>query len=68
MEDNKDFLKIFKKFTQSNASPLNENFINEKDEPTEEEEEFVLKQSDVDNYNEKDIRKSFSFSKTEEND
>jgi hypothetical protein len=37
-------------------------------EPTEEEEEFVLKQSDVDNYNEKDIRKSFSFSKTEEND
>jgi len=32
----------------------------------EEEEEFVLKQSDVDNYNEKDIRKSFTFSKTEE--
>ena len=30
------------------------------------EEEFVLKQSDVDNYNEKDIRKSFQFSKTEE--
>ncbi len=26
----------------------------------EEEEEFVLKQSDVDNYNEKDIRKSFT--------
>jgi hypothetical protein len=36
-------------------------------EATEEnEEEFVLKQSDVDNYNEKDIRKSFQFSKTEE--
>jgi hypothetical protein len=33
---------------------------------TEEEEEFVLKQSDVDNYNEKDIRSSFQFSKTEE--
>ena len=32
----------------------------------EEEEEYVLKQSDVDNYNEKDIRKSFTFSKTEE--
>lgn len=36
-------------------------------EATEEEEEYVLKQSDVDNYNEKDIRKSFQFSKTEEN-
>lgn len=35
-------------------------------EATEEEEEFVLKQSDVDNYNEKDIRNSFQFSKTEE--
>lgn len=35
-------------------------------EATEEEEEFILKQSDVDNYNEKDIRKSFQFSKTEE--
>lgn len=36
-------------------------------EATEEnEEEFVLKQSDVDNYNVKDIRKSFQFSKTEE--
>lgn len=36
-------------------------------EATEDEEEFVLKQSDVDNYNEKDIRKSFQFTKDEEN-
>lgn len=36
-------------------------------EATDSEEEFVLKQSDVENYNEKDIRKSFQFSKEEDN-